>query len=73
VGVFFLILEDRGGKRITLKWEKKISMKILSCFIWGAVKPTKIQRQVKVVSPEINKIRASVTFIAGELSSSKHI
>lgn len=56
-----------------MKKKKKIFAKVLSCCIWGAVKTTKIQHQVKVVSPEINKIRASVISITGELSSSKHI
>lgn len=53
--------------------QKKLCGKFLSCFIWGVAKTTKIQCRVKVVNPEINRIRASVISIAGELSSSKHI
>lgn len=71
---FFPHFGRERSKKNYIKMRKKnqTSTKVLSCFVWGAVKTTKIH-QVKVVSPEINKIRASVISIAGELSSSKHI
>lgn len=78
-------MEEKGGKKNYFKMKQtnnnkkkahptpELSTEVLSCFIWGAVKTTKIQSEVKVVSPEINTIKASVISIAGELSSSKHI
>lgn len=73
---FPLILEERRWKKNYLKMKKTLWTKVMLCFIWGAVKTKQNKKKaqhVKVVSPEINKIKASVISITGELFSSKHI